>query len=543
MAVQSSHCSSDRLEMYVNDELADEVASQVEQHVGACETCQRRLESLVADESWWCRARQMLSGTFPAGAEGAGDRRLEEAIHGDEGPDVDVTDVDVPSLEFLAPTDDPEKLGRLGPYEISGVIGQGGMGIVLKGFDPALDRSLAIKVLAPQLATSGAARRRFAQEARAAAAVDHEHVVAIHAVDSRGALPYFVMPLIRGESLQKRIDRAGPLRIKETLRIGMQIAAGLAAAHAQGLVHRDIKPANILLEDGVERVKITDFGLARAVDDAGVTRSGVIAGTPQYMSPEQAEGRSIDQRTDLFSLGCVIYAMCTGHSPFRAETTMAVLRRICVDTPRAIQDINPEIPHWMQRIVDKLLARDPAQRLQSATEVSELLGRCLAHLQQPATVALPAGVNTGRDVERSAGRRRRLLVAAVAAFVLLAGVTAVSVAVLQYAEKPKSKEARPGAEPPDSAPLAATRRADLVDRSPDGPAVDVASPQTGADDTVEHTWAPVVDKLPMITAEVGALSLDNHVGPAAGSRSADEVLSNIELQLEVIKQGIERDWP
>src|SRR5581483_10498584 len=125
---------------------------------------------------------------------------------------------------------------------------------------------------------------------------------------------------IPGCSLQDRLDRQGPLELKEILRIGMQVAAGLSAAHAQGLVHRDIKPANILLEHGVERVKITDFGLARTIDDASLTASGVIAGTPQYMAPEQARGEGVDHRSDLFSLGSVLYAMCTGHSPFRAET-------------------------------------------------------------------------------------------------------------------------------------------------------------------------------------------------------------------------------
>ncbi len=127
------------------------------------------------------------------------------------------------------------------------------------------------------------------------------------------------MPYVPGHSLQERIDQTGPLELREILRIGMQTAAGLAAAHAQGLVHRDIKPANILLENGVERVRITDFGLARAVDDATQTQSGVVAGTPQYMAPEQARGEAVDHRADLFSLGSVLYAMCTGHSPFRAR--------------------------------------------------------------------------------------------------------------------------------------------------------------------------------------------------------------------------------
>src|SRR5262249_18040637 len=147
------------------------------------------------------------------------------------------------------------------------------------------------------------ARRRFTREGRAAAAVSHDHVITIHAVEDSGPLPYIVMQLVAGASLQERIDRAGPLPLVEVLRIGRQTAAGLAAAHAQGLVHRDVKPANILLENGIERVKLTDFGLARAADDASLTQSGAIAGTPAFMSPEQAEGKPIDHRSDLFSLG------------------------------------------------------------------------------------------------------------------------------------------------------------------------------------------------------------------------------------------------
>ena len=286
-------------------------------------------------------------------------------------------------LDFLAPSDDPRSLGRLGPYEVLSVIGQGGMGIVLKAFDSALDRAVALKVLAPQLAASGAARRRFAREARAAAAVVHEHVVAIHAVNTWRGLPYLVMQHVPGHSLQERIDRDGPLEIEDVLRIGMQAAAGLAAAHAQGLVHRDVKPSNILLEHGVERVKLTDFGLARAADDASVTQSGVLAGTPQYMAPEQANGDGVTFRSDLFSLGSVLYAMCAGRPPFRAETTMAVLRRICEQMPRPLREVNPQVPDWLAAIIARLHAKDPRGRYSTAAEVAELLGRHLSLLREP----------------------------------------------------------------------------------------------------------------------------------------------------------------
>lgn len=288
-------------------------------------------------------------------------------------------------LDFLTPSDDPDLLGTLGEYQIQKVIGQGGMGIVFRALDPKLNRIVAIKVMSPLLAVNPNARKRFLREAQAAAAVSHPHIVTIHAVDE-AQLPYLVMEFVVGQSLQEKLDKVGSLKVTEILRIGSQIAEGLAAAHKQGLIHRDIKPANILLENGVERVKITDFGLARAVDDVTITKTGEVSGTPQYMSPEQASGDHVDQRSDLFSLGAVMYAMCTGRSPFRASNLVAVVRRVCDDTPRPIQDVNEEIPDWLVEIIDCLLEKRPENRLQTAHEVAELLGAHLAHVQQPGAV-------------------------------------------------------------------------------------------------------------------------------------------------------------
>src|SRR5262249_18332578 len=158
-------------------------------------------------------------------------------------------------------------------------------------------------------------------------------------------------------------------------------ASGLAAAHAQGLVHRDVKPANILLEEGVERVTLTDFGLARAADDASLTQSGTIAGTPQYVSPEQAVGAAVDHRSDLFSLGSVLYALCTGRPPFRASTALGVLKRVVEDTPRPVRDVNPDVPEFLAAVIERLHAKDPDDRFQSAAEVASLLEGYLAHLQ------------------------------------------------------------------------------------------------------------------------------------------------------------------
>ena len=308
------------------------------------------------------------------------------------------------SLSFLQPSEKSESLGRLGHYEILELIGRGGMGIVLRAFDDKLHRVVAIKVIAPQLAASSPPRKRFLREARAAAAIRHEHVVDIHAVEEE-PIPYLVMEYVPGENLQQKLDRVGPLELPEVLRFGRQIACGLAAAHARGLIHRDIKPANILLESGVDQhVKITDFGLARAADDASLTQSGMIAGTPMYMAPEQTQGETTDHRADLFSLGSVMYTMCSGRPPFRASTSLAVLKRVAEDTPRPIREIIPEVPQWACDIIARLHAKKPEDRYQSAAEVADLLGRCLAELQQQGQV-ISVGQAAGMP-EKERGERR-----------------------------------------------------------------------------------------------------------------------------------------
>ena len=308
-------------------------------------------------------------------------------------------------LNLLGPSDNKNCLGTLGPYQIIELIGRGGMGVVLRAFDPKLNRTVAIKLLAPELTVSATAVQRFLREARAAAAVSHDHVVAIHSIDDVARPPIIVMEFIDGQSVQQKIDKVGALDVKSILRIGMQAAAGLEAAHRQGLVHRDIKPANILLENGIERVKLTDFGLARAIDDIGITKTGQITGTPQYMSPEQAQGQRVDHRTDLFSLGCVLYAMCTGGAAFRADSTVAVMHRIVHEEPRPVRQVNEDIPDWLCEIVDKLLKKNPEDRFDSAEEVKDLLGQHLAHLQQPGSVPMPAcvGPRTIRSTHEESG--------------------------------------------------------------------------------------------------------------------------------------------
>ena len=286
----------------------------------------------------------------------------------------------------------PEMLGRLGRYEIERLIGSGGMGVVFKAFDTELNRPAAVKLLAPYLASNGSARKRFAREARAAAGVVDDHVVPIYNVESENNPPFLVMQYVAGGSLQEKLDLHGPLEVAEVVRIGLQVAKGLAAAHAQGLIHRDVKPSNILLDEGVERAMLTDFGLARAESDASLTRSGFHPGTPHYMSPEQVRGEAIDGRSDLFGLGCVLYAACTGHPPFRAESSYAVLRRITDDSPRPVREVAPNIPEWLEAIVMKLLGKNRSDRFESAGEIAELLEDCLAHVHEPTAKRLPTSV-------------------------------------------------------------------------------------------------------------------------------------------------------
>ena len=373
-------CADDEaLEALVSGALAPDRQGLLEAHLGSCAACRSRLDAHAATPETWTAVREQLS----AGGLAADD--ADDAV------------APIPALaalikKILAPSDDERMLGRLGPYEIAGIIGSGGMGIVLKGHDRALDRFVAIKLLSPHLASSGAARQRFLREARAAAAVVHDNVIAIHGVDEFAGLPYLVMPYCRGTTLEKRVRDSGPMSLREILRVGLQTARGLAAAHAQGLVHRDVKPANILLEDGVERVRITDFGLARAADDASLTVTGLLAGTPHYMSPEQALGKPLDARSDLFALGAVLFTMATGSPPFRAESSHAVLRQVTDVEPADVRLANPDIPAWLSGIVRRLLAKDPAARYQSTAEVAGTLEACLAHVNDPLATPLPAEV-------------------------------------------------------------------------------------------------------------------------------------------------------
>ncbi len=338
---------------------------------------------------------------------------------------------------MLDPTDDPRMLGRLGGYEIAGLIGRGGMGWVLKGRDVSLDRFVAIKIMRSHHLASEQSRRRFAREAQTAASVVHDNVMPIYGVFEHRGSPYLVMPYIRAESLQHRIERTAPMPVETTLEIATQIARGLAAAHEQGLVHRDIKPSNILMPSSVSRVQITDFGLARAIDDTSVTQTGVIAGTPQYMSPEQARGEPVDGRTDQFSLGSVIVTMLTGRPPFGTSTTLATLRQVIEQPAEPLATARPDAPQSLNRIVDRLLQKDAGRRYESTDILAAELEDSLSQWRTQE----PDGTPTTNQ-----GLKKLLDDAAVG---LLLGVLTIGL-VVATACWPKVNDAIPKTQPTDS---------------------------------------------------------------------------------------------
>ncbi|MEM7558402.1 MAG: serine/threonine-protein kinase [Planctomycetota bacterium] len=416
-------CDSDLQAFLHGQSVAPDEA--VMEHIEQCSACQERLESLAAEEQLWQRAGFALRQSSSRPTEwdstvSIGAQRFRVAS--DDSPQWN----DAMARQLLSPPTHPEMLGRLGRYEVESTLGSGGMGIVFKAFDTELNRPVAIKLLAPHLARSQSARTRFSREARAAAGIVDDHVVPIYNVDSEAESPFLVMQYVAGGSLQQRLDCDGPLELCEILRIGLQTAQGLAAAHAQGLIHRDVKPSNVLLDEDVSRALLSDFGLARTDDDQQLTHSGFHPGTPQYMSPEQVRGEALDGRSDLFSLGCLLHALCTGEPPFRGNSSFATLRMITDEPTPSISEKRPELPDWLEAIVKKLLEKSPQNRYQSASEVATLLESCLAHARSPDSCLLPQELLKAEGTGNRAHRRRAIVAAGFFSFLLiLASITII----------------------------------------------------------------------------------------------------------------------
>jgi serine/threonine protein kinase len=501
-------CPGERdLQAFARGELDTQAAAAVRAHIEDCVGCQQALAEMRPGQETLAELRQSL---------GLGEPITQDAAPvAETGDQPTQTEVRRPGLQdelrLLARSTNPRALGRIAAYEILDVLGRGGMGIVLDAFDTVLHRRVAIKVLSPQLATSQTAHRRFLREARAAAGINHVNVVTVHAVDEQAGMPYLVMEYVAGRTLRERI-RLGPLDLATMLRIAAQIAAGLAAAHEHGVIHRDIKPANVLLEDGVERVKISDFGLALVLlDNTQASSADRPVGTPAYMSPEQVGGQRVDARSDLFSLGCVLYAMCTGKSPFQGSNSVFIARMVAEFDPPLLHEVKRDTPRFLSDIVTRLLHKDPNRRFQSAAEVRDLLLAHLAEANQAPSDLLHRTVHAARP-RRS---RPRWLVAG--GLLLLVALVAAGVSVWPPSSSPVL--------PPPSAPL--VRRVFTVAQSGDADHQSIAAAlhAAGPGTTIRILDAGVYKESLRIDERLRNLTIEANQGASLESSAAEPVVT------------------
>jgi serine/threonine protein kinase len=357
------------LERLLADPRDEQVWETLLEHLDRCPTCRERIDRLHAAErvipdqpaSWRSPPSSAALDRAIASLRAAAPPALPSSIGAADY-----------SLPFLRPISREGYLGRLGNYDVRRIIGRGGMGIVLEAEDPRLKRTVAIKIISPWAALDEESRSRFLREAQAAAAVTHENVVAIHSVEEVDDLQFLVLEHVSGESLDTRLRRAGAMPLPDVIRLGAELARGLAAAHVKCLIHRDIKPANILLVEDTQRAKIADFGLAKMGGADALTISGTLLGTPEFMSPEQAQGEEPDERSDLFSLAAVLYVAATGVSPFRGATLLETLDNVRRCQPRPLRELDASLPDWFCDLIHRLLAKDPQRRIGWASAVATL---------------------------------------------------------------------------------------------------------------------------------------------------------------------------
>jgi serine/threonine protein kinase len=466
-----------------------EQARQLEQHLRECSACACRVAAQRANLP---RAEEVASTRYSEVAQEPLHDALEDTTippevlnaqraetHPSSSPATSSSVQDGNhEYDFLAPPLGPGEMGRLGPYRVLKVLGRGGMGVVFLGEDVRLGRSVALKVMLPEMAQKPEARERFLREAKAAATIEHDHIVAIYQVDEDHGVPYIAMPLLKGMSLEDWLRRKEqgrdhePIRLGQILKLGREIARGLTAAHSHGLIHRDIKPANIWLDAGAGgRVKILDFGLARPTSgDQALTQSGMILGTPAYMAPEQAQSGKLDGRADLFSLGVILYRLCTGVQPFQTPDMMSTLMALATKHPDPPQVVNPELPPALSDLVMNLLEKDPARRMASAAEVAKGIHAIELSLAADRTEMTPAKAAPRKQTSRADSRRRPaaepagrgslFAVIAIVAVVLLGGAVAGVIYFWPALMRTAATEA------PTSAPPPTTRIPPAPTRSP-----------------------------------------------------------------------------
>lgn len=380
-------CGESSVVDYLNGELNLTVERAFENHLGECVECRGLLEQLAAEKGFWTDIRECLHGS-PQSSENSCDYRgLADSVRWllyDQTLPVFASTEDSGEFgwhQWMEPPLNERSIGRVHHYEILSIIGRGGMGVVFLAMDTELNRLVALKTLSPEVRFHEEARLRLFREARAIALLNHPNIISIYAFESWAGVPFIVVPYIEGGNLQDYVDKQ-ELSIIERLEIAIQISDALSALHRAGVVHRDLKPSNVLVHRESGQILLSDFGLAIVTADPRITRGNAIAGTPHFMSPEQANGQEIDYRSDLFSLGSLIYWLLTKQLPFADRTNLGVLRKIVEQaaTPMITGGdlrLNP-----VQHIVTSLLEKVPARRIESASVVAENLREYVRKLQE-----------------------------------------------------------------------------------------------------------------------------------------------------------------
>lgn len=379
------------------------------QHIEICQSCQATLAWIAGSDDWWNDARRCLTSTQYEDFQHMATTKIVESVC---ALNMDSTNAEADPLceheteqlkALLDPPSHPELLGRIGRYELEQLVGRGGMGLVFRGYDTELHRIVAVKTLAIHLVPVRSARERFIREGRACASLVHPHIVPVHDVIPEGPVPALVMQYVAGPTLEQWTSENGPMPLEKAFPLMLQLAEALVLAHEKGFVHRDIKPGNVLLEVDASRALLTDFGLVRALDDATLTHSGMLAGTPDFMSPEQARGATVGFASDLFSLGSLFYTMLSGSTPFEATEPMAVMNRICHEPHRSLLGVGAPIPKPIADVVDRLLEKDPSSRLGDARDLLQELQEIVFEWSQDGETSASGKRSLSADQEELAG--------------------------------------------------------------------------------------------------------------------------------------------
>ncbi|HEV8072018.1 MAG TPA: protein kinase [Planctomycetaceae bacterium] len=437
----------DELQQMVLGKLNRSRAEAIAQHLDTCPTCLDALrEWVISDEILEAVQAGRAANSEPTKTMYLPIGRIRDAVstwlvaHDDTRTDHEALPPSLADFKtVLSPPQSADEIGRIADFRVLRLLGIGGMAAVFEAEDTRLKRRVALKLLHPGTASKPGANERFLRESQSAAALKHEHVVTIHQVGLHEGTPFLVLELLHGETLEDHLARTGRLNVPEIIRIGREIAEGLAAAHAGGLLHRDIKPANIWLEgpessnpaksasrdDGhvesvappVEsnrlphsepasgRVKILDFGLAKSWSaEPEISHAGMMIGTPRYMAPEQVAGDALDPRTDLFSLGCVLYRMATGRAPFGGSDLLSVLRALACEEPPPVRTLNPQVPAALSDLISQLISKSADQRPSSAQEVVHRLQAIADDLAAGRGFVAPANGLMEREPQGHRGR-------------------------------------------------------------------------------------------------------------------------------------------